>query len=367
MKPSLLESIELKNRGARLIALRAELYSDSFTPIEVLKALRKTSDSVFLLESAENDMRSGCWTFLGYDPMFELVVDERGIVVRENGTEKTIRENNTIAFIQGLIKNRFKMLDQEGIPPFSGGFVGYFAYDAVKYAEPSLSRYLPSCDEPDIDLMIFRTFLSFDSYRKKVHVITLLSADNLEKEYDEGIKRINDTVNLIKREEKAYFPPLELKSKFSQYLSDEEYGELVNKAKKHIADGDIFQIVLSNIFEVDAKGSLFDAYRVLRSSNPSPYMFYYGGKEIEIAGSSPETLLKVQKNKMKTYPLAGTRARGKTDEEDLALEQELLKDEKELSEHDMLVDLGRNDLGRVAKQYEVTSDLQERGFSNTMF
>ena len=136
-------------------------------------------------------------------------------------------------------------------------------------------------------------------------------------------------------------------------MSDEEYGELVNKAKKHITDGDIFQIVLSNIFEADAKGSLFDAYRVLRSSNPSPYMFYYGGKEIEIAGSSPETILKVQKNKMKTYPLAGTRARGKTDEEDQALEQELLKDEKELSEHDMLVDLGRNDLGRVAKDGSV--------------
>jgi anthranilate synthase component 1 len=159
-----------------------------------------------------------------------------------------------------------------------------------------------------------------------------------------------------------------LKSQFVPLFSKREYMDMVEKAKFHISEGDIFQVVLSNRFEADYEGSLLGAYRILRTINPSPYMFYFSGSEFEIAGASPETLVKLQDGKLFTYPLAGTRPRGKTDAEDIALEQELLRDEKELAEHNMLVDLGRNDLGKISKFGSVNVDkyLQILRFSHVM-
>ena len=161
---------------------------------------------------------------------------------------------------------------------------------------------------------------------------------------------------------------LKLKSDFRPVFSREKYCDMVNKAKEYIRQGDIFQVVLSNRIEAEIEGSLFDTYRVLRTTNPSPYMFYFSSDDIEIAGASPETLVKVKNGSLYTFPLAGTRPRGKTDEEDLALEKELLADEKELAEHNMLVDLGRNDIGRIAEIGSVSVDkyLSVERFSHVM-
>ncbi len=180
-------------------------------------------------------------------------------------------------------------------------------------------------------------------------MIINIKTDNLKKNYDIAVKELNKMADLIKNGEPAKDEPLKIKSDFRYLFSKEEYCDIVNKTKKYIKDGDIFQAVLSNRIEADIEGSLLDTYRVLRTTNPSPYMFYFCSKDIEIAGSSPETLVKLKDGIVHTFPLAGTRPRGKTQEEDLKLEKELLSDKKELAEHNMLVDLGRNDLGRICE------------------
>jgi anthranilate synthase component 1 len=251
------------------------------------------------------------------------------------------------------------MLDQyrsvkiEGLPHFTGGLVGYFAYDYAKYAEPSLK--LGSRDEErfqDVDMMLFDKVIAFDHYRQKIVLIANISIDNIDSiddEYKRGVAAIERLKNLIESGASEPAAPANLKSELKALFTKEEFCAMVDKAKWHIKEGDIFQVVLSNRFEADFDGSLFDAYRVLRTINPSPYMFYFSGSDLEIAGASPETLVKLKDGKLYTFPLAGTRPRGATEEEDAALEKGLLADEKELAEHNMLVDLGRNDLGKISK------------------
>ena len=195
-----------------------------------------------------------------------------------------------------------------------------------------------------------------------------IKTDDLENDYGKACDELKDIADLIIGGKKSKIQPLKLKSEFKPTFSREKYGEMVLKAKEYIRQGDIFQVVLSNRIEAEIEGSLFDTYRVLRTTNPSPYMFYFSSNDIEIAGASPETLVKVNNGKLYTFPLAGTRPRGKTTEEDLKLEKELLSDEKELAEHNMLVDLGRNDIGRIAEIGSVSVDkyLSVERFSHVM-
>ena len=173
--------------------------------------------------------------------------------------------------------------------------------------------------------------------------------DNLDKSYKQACEKLEEMTKLIKKGEKKEFPPIRLQSEIKPQFPKEKYCEMVEKAKHYIHEGDIFQGVLSNPMRAKATGSLFDTYRVLRATNPSPYMFYFSSDDIEIAGASPETLAKLEHGKLSTFPLAGTRSRGKTPQEDKALEADLLQDEKELAEHNMLVDLGRNDIGKISR------------------
>lgn len=201
----------------------------------------------------------------------------------------------------------------------------------------------------DVDLMLFDRVIVFDNYRQKLILIAGVSLEgNLEQNLKSAEVELTEMEKLIRSRAKAVFPPLSLEEEFSFGADQKAYGAMVEKAKEYIREGDIFQVVLSNPMTARAKGSLFDTYRVLRTANPSPYMFYFSSDDIEVAGASPETLAKLENGKIYTFPLAGTRPRGKTKEEDLALEKELLADEKELAEHNMLVDLGRNDLGRIS-------------------
>ena len=195
-----------------------------------------------------------------------------------------------------------------------------------------------------------------------------MKTDDLEANYQKACDDLIEIADLIKNGEKTYIEPLKLKSDFKPVFSREKYCSMVEKAKNYIYEGDIFQVVLSNRIEAEITGSLFDTYRVLRTTNPSPYMFYFSSNDIEIAGASPETLVKLTDNQLYTFPLAGTRPRGKTDEKDLQLEQELLSDEKELAEHNMLVDLGRNDIGRISQIGSVKVDkyLSIERFSHVM-
>ena len=243
------------------------------------------------------------------------------------------------------------------MPTFTGGLVGYFSYDYIKYGEQSLN--LNANDEEkfnDVDLMLFDKVIAFDNYRQKIILIVNIKVENLEVNYRKAEIELKAMADLIINGKKAEERPLRIKSDYRSYFSKEQYCNMVVKAKEYIKEGDIFQVVLSNKIEAEIEGSILDAYRVLRSTNPSPYMFYFYSNDIEISGASPETLVKLENNKLYTFPLAGTRKRGKDEEEDLELEKELLADEKELAEHNMLVDLGRNDIGKISEINSVKVD-----------
>ena len=355
--PSIDEIKEIaKNKQYKRIPISYELFSDIATPIEVLRILKGISKHCYMLESIEDAENWGRYSFLGFDPLLEFTCQNNVVQIKGdcefnklNDEVVTIETDNPSEIIRGLIK-RNKSPKLESMPPFTGGFVGYFAYDYIKYSEPSLKLDAENQDQfKDIDIMLFDKVIAFDNFRQKIIVIVNMKTDDLENNYNKACDELKEIADLIINGKKAEIQPLKLKSDFKPVFSREEYGEMIIKAKEYIRQGDIFQVVLSNRIEAEIEGSLFDTYRVLRTTNPSPYMFYFSSNDIEIAGASPETLVKVNNGKLYTFPLAGTRPRGKTPEEDLELEKELLADEKELAEHNMLVDLGRNDIGRIAE------------------
>jgi anthranilate synthase component 1 len=200
-----------------------------------------------------------------------------------------------------------------------------------------------------VDLMLFDKVIAFDNFRQKIVLIANAKTDDLEREYNKAVMELKNMVELIRKGTPQLRVKGRLTSEFRPLFDKQTYCRMVEKAKHYIHEGDIFQVVLSNRLEADFEGSLLDAYRVLRTTNPSPYMFYFSSDDIEIAGASPETLVKLEDGVLHTFPLAGTRPRGKTELEDAALEKDLLSDEKELAEHNMLVDLGRNDIGKISE------------------
>ncbi|MBP3791717.1 MAG: anthranilate synthase component I [Methanobrevibacter sp.] len=374
--PSLEEVKEIaKNEEYRRIPISYELFSDIATPIEVLRILKGISKHTYMLESVEDSQKWGRYSFLGFDPLLEFTCQNGIVKIRGDSDfekltddEVTIETDNPSDIIKDLVlKNKSPKL--ENLPPFTGGFVGYFAYDYIKYSEPTLNLDAENQDQfKDIDLMLFDKVIAFDNFKQKIVIITNMKTDDLEKNYNNACDDLKEIANLIKNGKKTEIEPLKLKSDFKPVFSRERFCDMIEKAKNYIYEGDIFQVVLSNKIEADISGSLFDTYRVLRTTNPSPYMFYFSSNDIEIAGASPETLVKLTDNQLYTFPLAGTRPRGKTEEEDLALEMELLSDEKELAEHNMLVDLGRNDIGRIAEIGSVHVDkyLSIERFSHVM-
>ena len=236
------------------------------------------------------------------------------------------------------------------LPPFTGGLVGYFSYDYLGYSEPAVRCKVEDTENfKDVDLMLFDKVIAFDHVRQKIILMVNMSLDDVEVGYNKAVMELKQLAELLKKGEKKQEPGGKLTGEVTPLFNREQYCAMVEKAKHYIREGDIFQIVLSNRLSAPFEGSLLNTYRVLRTLNPSPYMFYFSGTDVEVAGASPETLVKLEDGVLHTFPLAGTRPRGKTDEEDKALEEELLADKKELAEHNMLVDLGRNDLGKISK------------------
>lgn len=349
LKPTLEKAKELT--GYSVIPVCREILSDFTTPIEVLKKLRRVSRHVYILESVENQEKWGRYTFLGYNPKLELTCTNGELTVKDvvTGKTETSHQAHPAAYIKELM-NKYTSPKLEGFPSFTGGLVGYFSYDYIKYSEPTLN--LDAKDEErfkDVDLMLFDKVIAFDNIHQKIVLITNISTSDLENEYAKAEADLAEMEQLIRNGKPADIPHGKLRSEFRRLFSEEQYCAMVEKAKHYIYEGDIFQVVLSNRLDADFDGSLLDAYRVLRATNPSPYMFFFSSDDMEIAGASPETLVKLENGTLHTFPLAGTRPRGATDEEDKRLEAELLHDEKELSEHNMLVDLGRNDIGKVSK------------------
>lgn len=349
VQPALDECKKIAAEGAYgVIPVSTEIYSDTSTPIEVLRILKNVSNHVYLLESAEADKKWGRYSFLGYDPLLEITCYNGETTIKGSMTSRTTGDDVRGIIRDVLKENKAPKLEQ--LPTFTGGLVGYFSYDYIKYSEPTLK--LDANDEEgfqDVNLMLFDKVVAFDNYRQKIILIINIKTDELEANYNKAVLELENMKKLIRNGEKAPQMPLKITDDFRPLFNEDEYCDMVNRAKHYIKEGDIFQVVLSNRLEAGMEGSLLDVYRVLRTTNPSPYMFYFSGSDGEIAGASPETLVKLENKKLYTFPLAGTRRRGETDEEDQALEKELLADEKECAEHNMLVDLGRNDIGKISR------------------
>ncbi|MGN0370387.1 MAG: anthranilate synthase component I [Butyrivibrio sp.] len=366
--PTLDEAKEIISGGDyKRIPIRMELNSDMVTPMMAVRRIKKVSGHCFMLESAEADKKWGRYTFLGFDPILEFTCQD-GVASVKSAVSFTEETKHPGEIIRKIIADN-KAPAIEGLPPFAGGLVGYFSYDYIKYSEPTLK--LSAEDEEsfkDVDLMLFDKVVVFDNYRQKMILIANVDADNLETSYHKGEMELESMKRLLLEGDLAVNPPLKITSDFRYLFNKEQYCEMVEKGKHYIKEGDIFQIVLSNRMDADIEGSLLDTYRVLRSTNPSPYMFYFSSDDVEIAGASPETLVKLERGVLHTFPLAGTRPRGNTDEEDLRLEKELLADEKERAEHNMLVDLGRNDIGKISKigSVEVERYMDIQRYSHVM-
>ncbi len=329
-----------------IFPVSAEILSDFITPIETMKILKNASDHCFMLESAQSSDKWGRFTFLGFEPKTEITC-VNGKFVSDKLKTKT---DNPAKFIREIL-DKYKSPRLSYLPPFTGGLVGYFAYDFFGYGEKSARCPVKDTDAfRDIDLMLFDKVIAFDNARQKIILIVNIKLNgNIDEEYQRAEKEIIRLARLLKTGGKTNDTTGKLTGEITPLFAKDEFCSMVKKAKEYIYEGDIFQIVLSNRLSAPFEGSLLNTYRMLRTINPSPYMFYFSGLDVEVAGASPETLVKLQDGILHTFPLAGTRPRGKTNEEDIALQKELLADEKELAEHNMLVDLGRNDLGKISE------------------
>lgn len=350
-----------------IVPIAAEILSDMLTPIKVMTRLKEASHHCFMLESVDSAKKWGRYTFLGYEPSMEITCTDGKLRIK-NGDVKQFENVNPREYIKKILRE-YKSPHCSNLPTFTGGLVGYFSYDYIKYSESQLKLDAEDTENfKDVDLMLFDKVIAFDSNMQKVFIIINIAVDNLTENYKKACDELKEISELIINGKSHKSEPLKLKSEIKPLFTKGEYCSMVEKAKKYIYDGDIFQVVLSNRLEAEAEGSLFDTYRILRTENPSPYMFYFSSDDVEIAGASPETLVRLDNGVLHTYPLAGTRPRGKSENEDLALKYDLLSDEKELAEHNMLVDLGRNDIGRISKigTVEVDKYMEVQYFSKVM-
>lgn len=328
-----------------VLPVSCEMLSDFITPIETMRILQNVSTHCYMLESAQASEAWGRYTFLGFDPKLEITC--------MNGEMKignlSVKTDQPSYYIRQIL-SEYKSPSFDYLPSFTGGLVGYFSYDYLGYKEPAVRCEVEDTDAfKDVDLMLFDKVIAFDNLCQKIILMVNMNLNEPETGYNKAVVELKQLADLLKHGEKKKNSKGKLLGEVTPLFDKERYCQMVEKAKYHIKEGDIFQIVLSNRLSAPFEGSLFHTYRVLRTINPSPYMFYFSGTDVEVAGASPETLVKLENGVLHTFPLAGTRPRGKNEEEDKQLEAELLADEKELAEHNMLVDLGRNDLGKISK------------------
>lgn len=333
-----------------------ELLVDQFTPIRLFRALHEAYINCFILESVDNNNQWGRYSYIGFRPKQRITLDKHTAVVEELSGERAVTKvDDPITFFSEMIeKNRAPKFPNR--PKFTGGFMGYFSYDMVRYFEKTLTN-VPNDDLglPDAELFNYDKLVAYDHLSNKAVIILNVSADDdLDAAYAECEKTAQEIVDLVRNYqikpsdtdtgEIDHAEPL-VKSN----ISKEQYMKNVDKAKEYIRNGDIFQIVPSQRFEVSDPPDSFDVYRVLRSTNPSPYLFYFSCEDYAYAGASPEMLVSVSGDTIVNRPIAGTIKRGATLAEDEANERRLINDPKERAEHTMLVDLGRNDLGKVSE------------------
>lgn len=348
-----------------IIPVCREIYADVITPITLLRKIAAISKRYYLLESIEGGEKWGRYSFLGYDPVMRVSCTCGKVTIEQDGEEDTVMTDKPMDVIREIMKN-YKAPRLKGLPPFTGGFVGYFAYAMIGYAEPKLNIKKGTFN--DYDLMLFDKVIAYDHLKQKISIIVNMKTDKVMENYGKATAQIQEIANVIRSSEVARIPVSDSKIQFTCNVSKEDYCRMVERTKEYIVDGDIFQAVISRQFSSPYEGSLINPYRVLRTTNPSPYMVYMNIDDEELMSTSPETLVRLKDGRLTTFPVAGSRPRGKTEEEDKQLEKDLLADEKELSEHNMLVDLGRNDLGRISNfdSVEVSEYMMIHRYSKIM-
>ena len=344
--PTLDKVKEIASAGIyRVLPVSCEILSDFTTPIETMRVLKQVSTHCYMLESAASHESWGRYTFLGFDPKLEITCMKGEM----RAGSLRFRTEDPSAYLRQILED-YKSPRFDYLPSFTGGLVGYFSYDYLGYSEPAVRSKAADTEAfRDLDLMLFDKVIAFDHMRQKLILMINMSLDEPETGYNKAVLELKQLADLLHSGAKKQEPAGRLLGEVTPLFAREEFCRMVEQAKGHIREGDIFQIVLSNRLSAPFEGSLLNTYRVLCTLNPSPYMFYFSGTDVEVAGASPETLVKLEDGVLHTFPLAGTRPRGKTPEEDQAMEAELLSDEKELAEHNMLVDLGRNDLGKISR------------------
>ncbi|MFH0788815.1 MAG: anthranilate synthase component I [Pseudomonadota bacterium] len=338
-------------RQGNLIPIYREVLADLESPVSILMKLR-SRPYAFLLESMEGGEKWGRYTFLGADPAVVFKVLGEDCLILKNGDQKKIKhQGNPLKILKELL-DRYRPVSVGGLPRFYGGAVGFLGYEMVRYFEKLPAHPPEDCPEEAV-FMITDTMIIFDNLRHTLKIAACLhiqDGDDLSLIYQEGIQKINALLELLKTplvkepSESSQKSILSLKPN----LTPAAFREMVKKAKSYIVNGDILQVVLSQRFEGENDHDPIAFYRALRYINPSPYLFFLKLEDLFLVGSSPEILVRLEEGRVEVRPIAGTRRRGKDEEEEKRLLQELLEDPKERAEHIMLVDLGRNDLGRIA-------------------
>jgi anthranilate synthase component 1 len=335
--------------------------ADFLTPVSAFLKLREGRRYAFLLESVEGGEKLARYSFLGCDPFLVLSTGTPRTIPPHPDIEDPDLEHRHYAredagkFMDDLrgTMDRFRSVSVPDLPPFSGGAVGYFGYDMVRLIEDIPDTGRDDLGLDDAVMMFFRTMLAFDHLRHQIHIVANLFLDedaSVEELYDRAARDIARTEDILSRPIEARVPPAREESvTVRSNFRKADYLAAVERAREYISAGDIFQVVLSQRFEIDLGSTPFDIYRALRMVNPSPYMYFLQMPEFSIVGASPEMLVQVRGRTASYRPIAGTRPRGKDEEEDRRLAEELVGDAKERAEHVMLVDLGRNDLGRVSR------------------
>jgi len=349
--PDLSRFISLSRRG-NLIPVYKEFIADFETPVSAFKKLGDTRYA-FLLESVEGGEHLARYSFLGADPFMVLRARAGSIEVSKIGeAERRFYEGDPLRVLEMLL-TRYRSVQVEGLPRFHGGAVGYIGYDVVRHYESLPSRTTDDLGLPDAVFMFSDTFVVFDHLKHRIQLISnaIIDGEDVRRCYESAVGKIEELeqrlkgpipVQQVDNSDAGYRP--EVRSNFTR----SGFEDIVRKAKEYIFAGDVIQVVLSQRLDLEISQPPFDVYRALRSINPSPYMFYLKLDDLILAGSSPELLVRVEDGKIEYRPIAGTRPRGSDEGEDATLAAELLADAKERAEHIMLVDLGRNDVGRVA-------------------
>ncbi|MCX8073248.1 MAG: anthranilate synthase component I [Candidatus Binatia bacterium] len=369
-EPDYAQFCDLAAQG-NFVAVTREILADLETPVSAFLKLDDGSDA-FLFESVEGAEKWGRFSFLGIRPAQVLSAKDQRAVLTRVGEPPTVFEGRNPLEHARRVLREFHVVSARPLPRFDGGWVGYLGYDLVRHFERLPKPPRDDLGVPDLYLMLVDTFLVFDNLRHTITAVTYVPTqkDSLRESYAQACARLEDIIARLRRplHARREFGPPRTSPGERGNVTQEQYEAMVRRAKEYIAAGDIIQVVLAQRFEGELRADPFEVYRCLRKVNPAPYMFFLRAGEVTLVGSSPEVMVRLEGREVTVRPIAGTRPRGTDEVSDRELEAELRQDAKEIAEHIMLVDLGRNDVGRVAEvgSVEVTECMAVERYSHVM-